>query len=408
MRPCRNFLRRICPELVLDGPVQADIPSLPDMVEFCSILTTPSKILEQQEPAQEREDLQWVAEPIRSQEIRGNEILLSSAPGLDNISSRLWRNVPVVLRTMFYNIVLAVGAFPAALLISRTIFIPQKDGSSSPSEFRPISVASVVVRQLHKILAVRLGKADLIDERQRGMRDGCAENVLVLSTALRDAKDSLKQLHIASLDVAKAFDSVSHYAITSALRALGLPEFFVRYIATAYRGSRTILQVRGQRSHLIEVARSVRQGDPLSSLLFSIVIDRVVKSMPHEVGYTIKEHRVNVLAYADDLILFASSKVGMQDLLQTVVEEARKYGLELNSVKCLAMSIQIAGKDKKYKVQSTSQFKVNGEYIKQLGPTEGFRYLGIRISPLGMDKAGGKLDTESANITKAPLKPQQR
>ncbi|KAG7187555.1 hypothetical protein KM043_018892, partial [Ampulex compressa] len=237
---------------------------------------------------------------------------------------------------------------------------------------------------------------------------GCAENVLVLSTALRDAKDCLKQLHVASLDVAKAFDSVSHSAITSALRGLGLPEFFVRYIATAYRCSRTILQVRGQRSHLIEVARGVRQGDPLSSLLFSIVMDRVIKSMPYEVGYTIKEHRVNVLAYADDLILFASSKVGMQDLLRTVEEEARKYGLELNSAKCLAMSIQIAGKDKKYKVQSTSQFKVNGEYIKQLGPTEGFRYLGIRISPLGMDKPGGTLDTELANITKAPLKPQQR
>ncbi|KAG7187538.1 hypothetical protein KM043_018891, partial [Ampulex compressa] len=98
-------------KLVLDGPIQADIPSLPDMVEFWQpILTTPSKTLEQQEPVQEREDLQWVAEPIHSQEIRANEIPLSSAPGLDNISSRLWRNVPVVLRTMFYNIVLAVGA----------------------------------------------------------------------------------------------------------------------------------------------------------------------------------------------------------------------------------------------------------------------------------------------------------
>lgn len=396
-------------KLILDGPVQATMPSVEEMVEYwMPMLTTPSKCLGHEENIREEESLQWIAEPICGQEIRANEIPLTSAPGLDSISSRQWRSVPVALRALFYNIVLAIGAFPPELLISRTIFIPKKDGSSAPSDFRPISVASVVVRQLHKIFAARLAKANLIDERQRGMHDGCAENVLVLSTALRDAKDSLKQLHVASLDVAKAFDSVSHYAITSALRGLGLPELFVRYISTTYRESRTVLQVHGQRSQPIKVTRGVRQGDPLSSLLFSVVMDRVLKSLPTEVGYTIRDQRINALAYADDIVLFASSAIGLQRLLRTAEDEARIYGLEFNSSKCLAMSIQVAGKEKKYKISTASSFKVNGEFIKQLGPTEGFRYLGIKISPMGTEKPGGKLENELANVTKAPLKPQQR
>lgn len=249
-------------KLVLDGPVQAEMPSVANMVEFWTpILTAPSVPSGQQDTVQESECLQWIAAPVCGREIRENEIPLSSAAGLDNISSRQWRSVPVVLRMIFYNIILLLGVFPSELLISRTVFIPKKDGSSTPSEFRPVSVASVVVRQLHKILAARLMKANLVDERQRGMHDGCAENVLVLSTALRDAKDRLRQLHIVSLDVAKAFDSISHHAITSTLRELGLPELLVRYIESTYRDSRTILQVRDQESDPIGVTRGVRQGD---------------------------------------------------------------------------------------------------------------------------------------------------
>ncbi|KAL7289414.1 hypothetical protein TKK_0016612 [Trichogramma kaykai] len=120
---------------------------------------------------------------------------MSSAAGVDGVSARQWRNVPVRVRELFYNTVLAVGEFPRELLLSRTIFVPKKDGSSTPPEFRPISVASVIVQQLHKIFAVRLVKANLIDERQQALHDGCAENTVFLDTALLVARGSLKELY---------------------------------------------------------------------------------------------------------------------------------------------------------------------------------------------------------------------
>ena len=75
--------------------------------------------------------------------------------GPDKIADRQWRSIPVVLQALFYNVLLAVGGFTEDLLLSRTVFVPKKDGSSTPVEFRPISVSSVVVRQLHKVHAAR-------------------------------------------------------------------------------------------------------------------------------------------------------------------------------------------------------------------------------------------------------------
>ena len=72
------------------------------------------------------------------------------------------------------------------------------------------------------------------------------------------------------------------------------------------------------------------------------------------------------------------------------------------------MSILINGKLKKYKITTEQLFTIAGGPIAQLGPTEGFRYLGVKISPLGVAKPGGKLHRELENITKASLEPQQR
>ena len=73
-----------------------------------------------------------------------------------------------------------------------------------------------------------------------------------------------------------------------------------------------------------------------------------------------------------------------------------------------AMSILIIGALKKYKITTEQLFTIAGGPIKQLGPTEGFRYLGTKITPLGIEKPGGKLHRELDNIANASLRPQQR
>ncbi|CAB0037417.1 unnamed protein product [Trichogramma brassicae] len=368
-------------KLVLDGPVRSVFPSMEEMVSFWEpILTTPSKELDGVATVENR-DLQWIADPVSMRELLACEVPLSSAPGPDGITSRQWRSIPISLRALFLNVILALGGFPSDRLISRTIFIPKKDGSSLPSEFRPISVSSVVVRHLHKVFASRIMRANLVDERQRGMYDGCAENITVLSTILRDAKSSLKELHVASLDVAKAFDSVSHHAITSTLKRLGLPSAFVRYIEDAYRNSSTVLTIKRSKSEPIRVTRGVRQGDPLSSLLFSLVVDRVLTSLPSSVGYHLGEHKIDALAYADDIVLFSSSILGMREMLRTAGDEASKYGLQFNAAKCIAMSILIAVSGRHTKCRLLKAFRLAVGLSVNLAPPSTLDTLGCIFLP---------------------------
>ena len=129
--------------------------------------------------------------------------------------------------------------------------------------------------------------------------------------------------------------------------------------------------------------------------------------MPFEVGYTIREIKINGLAYADDIVLYAYTTEGIWRLLTVAERETAKFGLELSPKECVAMSILINGVLKKYNITTEQLFTIVGGPIKQLGPTESFRYLGVKISPLGVVKPGGKLLRELDNITKAPLKPKQ-
>lgn len=406
----KNNLSRAA-KLILNGSEEASPPGLDDMVRhWLPVFSEPSISVDQHPTLPENRQRSELAEPIRLTEVGSTNIPLGSAPGIDGVTPAVWRRCPVTVRALLYNMVLYIGSFPAEVLASRTVFVPKKANASLPSDFRPISIASVIVRQLHKILATRMMAARLVDERQRCLEDGCSENIAVLASTISHARCQRRELHVVSLDVAKAFDSVSHQAITSALTEAGVPEVLVRYVETTYRNSTTILEVGRKRSESIVVNRGVRQGDPMSTMIFSLVADRVLRSIPTTVGYELdRGHLVNAVAYADDICLVTSSVIGMTVALTAAEQTARLQGLEFNPSKCVATSIMPSGRDKKVKILTAPQFALlDGSPIRQLGPVDEWRYLGVNLSPVGVKRASPSLEVELKRLTRAPLKPQQR
>ena len=79
----------------------------------------------------------------------------------------------------------------------------------------------------------------------------------------------------------------------------------------------------------------VKQGCPLSPILYNIVLEGLLKHLGScDAGYTKAGGKVNSLAYADDICLVAADKVETEGLLNRCMEFVEWAGLKFNAAKC--------------------------------------------------------------------------
>lgn len=189
-----------------------------------------------------------------------------------------------------------------------------------------------------------------MDTRQRGFRsvDRVCENGTVLFAVLGDARRRCRSLHLACVDLSKAFDTVSHKAIHTTLDELGLPWEFREYVRAVYTSAQTVLQGSGTSGvSAIKIGRGVSQGDPLSPLLFNLVVDRALGILSEDVGYQMGDRLVNALAYADDIVLLASTRSGLQENLTRLHAAFMRNRLTINAKKTGVLSMVASGRDKR-------------------------------------------------------------
>ena len=316
-----------------------------------------------------------------------------------------------VLRQM--NLWLVSCCLPSALCEARTTLIPKVLGTTEPSKFRPITVASLLVRLYHRIIAQRLEKLCPCSERQKAFRtgDGIAENVFLVEQLIRDATQRAvpREVYLCFLDVAKAFDSVSHESLLAACRRAGVASPLLSYIGNVYRRSATRLWVNGAKTEPIACKQGVRQGDPLSSMLFNFVIDWALSSLDPQLGADVGKVRVSHAAYADDQVVASGTKTGLQANVNTLVSELGKSGLSLNAAKCMTVALVVDRGRKKSLVDSQSFITIDGKQVPGQKASEYYKYLGLNISKKGSSTTIlERVKKQLQELSKAPLKPQQR
>jgi hypothetical protein len=350
-------------------------------------------------------------QPILLSEVKRCLPEINTAPGPDGISARLFRSVPLQILHRIFNIFLTIRKIPETLLASRTVLIPKINDPEEPGSFRPITVSSIILRAFHKTLANRL-KVLPLDYRQRAFReaDGCSENILLLDTILKFYRRNHKSIFVASLDVAKAFDSVSFPALDMAMQSKGFPREMRRYLNYVYDNSSLKIKCGMKTSESIHPVRGVKQGDPLSPLLFNFVIEGLLRDLPKEIGTHIGDFQLNALAFADDLILLAETKEGLQLLIEKAITYLGKCGLHINHKKSLTVAIQNIPKQKKIAVDVSCRFRAGNALLPALKRSDSWKYLGIPFSPDGKLPINVKLSfTELLDkLSRAAFKPQQR
>jgi hypothetical protein len=149
------------------------------------------------------------------------------------------------------------------------------------------------------------------------------------------------------LDVEKAFDSVSWEFLLEVLEAHGFSRRFRNLIAILLSTASTRILVNGHLTKTILHRRGLRQGDPLSPLLFDIVMDVLAKLVTtadecgalQQIGRHRMAHRISL--YADDVMLFIRPVAAEMETVQVILQAfGEATGLQVNFPKSSITLIQ--------------------------------------------------------------------
>ncbi|CAH2100226.1 unnamed protein product [Euphydryas editha] len=87
------------------------------------------------------------------------------------------------------------------------------------------------------------------------------------------------------------------------------------------------------------IKRGVRQGDPISPMLFIAILESIIRKMDwNDSGILIEGKYLSHLRFADDLVLLSESSSQLQQMIQALNSASKKVGLEMNLSKTMIMT----------------------------------------------------------------------
>ena len=156
---------------------------------------------------------------------------------------------------------------------------------------------------------------------------------LPTSTGSSKKQEFQKNIYFCFIDYAKAFDCVDQNKLWKILQEMGIPDHLTCLLRNLYAGQEATVRTGQGKKRLVPKGKGVCQGYILSSCLFNLYAEYVVRKVgldEAQAGIKTAGRNINNLSYADDTTLMAETKKELKSLLMEVKEESEKIGLKLN------------------------------------------------------------------------------
>jgi len=261
----------------------------------------------------------------------------NSTPGPDGIPFAAWKAAPElaapILLAVFHSI--CAGQPPPPNFNKGLLFLMPKKNTGLISDTRPLSVTNCDNRILSATVARAIMPAvlELVDPAQKGFLNGRsgADHIYDINSYFYEGVENNLDRYLFLLDTAKAFDSIDHDWIFHILKRVRFPDWFLRFV----RGMLTNVSVApcfGKSTSVwIDIERGVKQGCPLSPLLFIIAYDPLLYSLS-------RIPDIRYFAFADDLAITTDRISSISPALSAISLFSVVSGLGINKDKSFVLT----------------------------------------------------------------------
>jgi len=247
------------------------------------------------------------------------------------------------------NILFNSGVIPSAWNISViTAIYKGKWDKSDCVNYRGICVSPTMLTLVSKIAAERLylelERRNYFTVCQAGFRqlEECPTHTLALYDIIKRRCNVGLQTFAIFLDVVKAYDNVCHEGILRKLETIGVTGNMLRFIRALYTDAKVRVRTKSGLSYIFSLLKGLRQGCPLSCVLFNIFINSVLdESEANGKGVTVPGlvgKQIAGLLFADDGVPLTGSLTHAKESLALVVKAFDTLELTLGVKKCGIMA----------------------------------------------------------------------
>ncbi len=303
----------------------------------------------------------------------------NKSPGLDGICIEFYKKLwPIIgeLVVSVFNESFTTGTLPSSLRTAVMSLMFKKGDEEDMSNYRPISLTNVDYRILAFVLANRMQTviSSVINSDQTGYIK-CrymGQNIRLFQDVFDDYKENDKLGILLTLDFMKAFDSLEWKFMFKVMEIFNFGNMFISWIRLLYNNPISYIKNNGYLSENINISRGIRQGCPVSALLFILAVE--VLSIKIRTSTNIKGIQigninkvVKISQYADDTIVYLNDKDELYTVLNILSHFGNVAGTTLNVKKCEGLYLGQSEKDINFKdmfgIKWTRSIRCLGIYI---------------------------------------------
>jgi len=225
------------------------------------------------------------------------------------------------------------------------VFLPKKSSGNhegvdfyEPANTRPLSIVNCDNRLMASAMRLRIEPIlqTVVSSDQQGFLCGRSllKNIIDIDDQMRAAALAGGFPAAIFFDFAAAFPSISQDFLFTTLRDIGLPRETVQFIKNLYFENKCLIAMGGEKFEGFCVTAGIRQGCPLSPLLFAVVADLLLRRLKNKFPNSMRR------AYADDLAMVLPDvlKEGGH-ILDCFNDYHRVSGLKLNMGKVVIVPL---------------------------------------------------------------------